>query len=118
MHPKALTGRRDARSVYNFGRILTDRIDSQSARNGKWRAYGPPFLFWMQPKGVALGNDAVRAPVLRDSVRQTQNGRLIRRSKEPATALARRVGPLTRLANLLDGCTEPTKTLIFFSWGY
>jgi hypothetical protein len=39
MHPEALTGQRDARSVYNFGRILTDRIDSQSARNingGPW----------------------------------------------------------------------------------
>jgi hypothetical protein len=33
MYPEALTGQRDARSVYDFGRILTDRIDSQSARN-------------------------------------------------------------------------------------
>jgi hypothetical protein len=46
--PKALTGSRDARSVYNFGRILTDRIDSQSASLNAHkftrRAYGPPFL--------------------------------------------------------------------------
>jgi hypothetical protein len=45
MHPKALTGRRDARSVYNFGRILTDRIDSQSARNSKGGPMARRFCF-------------------------------------------------------------------------
>src|ERR1700691_3449574 len=46
MHPKALTGRRDARSVCNFGRILTDRIDSQSARQVfAGRTLVRPFFF-------------------------------------------------------------------------
>ena len=30
MYLAVLTGRRDTRSVYNFGRILTDRIESKS----------------------------------------------------------------------------------------
>jgi hypothetical protein len=68
MHPKALTGRRGARSVYNFGRILTDRIDSQSARKCKRRAYGPPFYFGRKQKRLLRGNDPERAPAWHDSV--------------------------------------------------
>jgi hypothetical protein len=55
MHPKALTGRRGARSVYNFGRILTDRIDSQSARNWKTAGLWPAILFWTQARAIVPG---------------------------------------------------------------
>jgi hypothetical protein len=51
MHPKALTGRRDARSVYNFGRVLTDRIDSQSASHVfAGRTLVRPFLLLAGPR--------------------------------------------------------------------
>src|SRR5580704_5666973 len=46
MHPEALTGQRDARSVYNFERILTDRIDSQSARNAHGGLVPAVFCFF------------------------------------------------------------------------